>query len=285
MVVKRPQLGAFFVSGYVYREKCVAGTILGLFALHSWSMLQAMRRYLYILLMLFCFSANAEIYKRVDENGNVHYSDNGADGAEQVELSKGNSFPPTATKATSTSADKKRQESRYTNMAIVKPKMNGTIRDNNGDVPIAIDLAPALVFGHSISLDMDGKTVLKDQTKTAFTLKKVERGSHTLRARVIGSDGSVLISSKSIIFHLQKKIIDAKSGTSKDNSKAFTPDYNQDSSQPSGYKKDLSNDYRKNLSKDYDSSDTYKQKYNQGVPANSGSFAPGSGYKPNYNQN
>ncbi len=218
MVVKRPQLGAFFVSGRVYREKCVAGTILGLSALYGWSMLQSMPRSLCILLMLFCFSANAEIYKWVDKNGNVHFSDSETDGAQPVELPKGNIYTPPETSEVPERVEEKKQISGYTNMAIVQPELNATIRSNIGDVSVSIDLAPGLRPGDSITLYMDGKELLKNKTETTFDLSGINRGSHTLRAAVIGADGAELISSKSTIFHLHKVSVRKKTNAPTTNS-------------------------------------------------------------------
>lgn len=89
-------------------------------------------------------------------------------------------------------------------MAIIQPELNATIRSNIGDVSVSIDLAPGLRPGDSITLYMDGKELLKNKTETTFDLSGINRGSHTLRAAVIGADGAELISSKSTIFHLHK---------------------------------------------------------------------------------
>lgn len=184
-------------------------------------MLQAMRKYLYILLILFCFSANAEIFKWVDESGNVHFSDSKKDGSQPVELPKGNTYTPPEASAAPESVKEKEQIPGYTNMAIVKPELNATIRSNIGDVSVAVNLTPALRHGDSITLYMDGKELLKGKSQTSFSLSGIDRGSHTLRATVISSDGTELISSKSILFHLHKvSVLKKKGGTATENNKS-----------------------------------------------------------------
>jgi hypothetical protein len=252
-------MGAFLCLEHVYLEKCVVRAFSRLFAHYGWSMLQAMCRYLLISLLLVCFSANAEIYKRVDEDGNVHFSDSGADGAEQVELPKANTYTPTVTE-TAPRAKEIKTAPGYTDIAIVKPEMNATIRSNLGDVSVSIDLKPTLRPGDSITLFMDGKELLKNKRQTSFALSGIDRGSHTLRATVIGANGEELISSKSTLFHLHKRIVKKKK-TSSNNSAS--------SSQQSS-------------KRNYNLGTTNS---NQGITSNSGTFSSGSGYDPSYNQN
>ena len=176
-----------------------------------------MHRYLLIVLMLLTYSATAEIYRWVDKNGNVHYSDEEVDGSEQVKLTKGNTFTPVETTTAQPSAQQKIEAPTYTAISITKPSLNETIRDNNGNVAVIIDLAPALRSGNSITLFMDDTELLKGKTETGFTLNNVDRGSHTLRASVVDKNGAVLMSSKSIIFHLHRAIIKKKDNLPQDN--------------------------------------------------------------------
>ncbi len=248
----------------------------------------AMHRYLLFSLMLGCFTASAGIYKWVDEEGNVHYSDQEEKGAEPVELPKTVTFsPPTASTQTS-SKSAPVEGAAYSKMAIVKPEMNETIRNSNGVVAVAIELTPALMPGDSITLYLDGNAVVKGANQTATTLTQVERGSHTLRASVYDKNGAARISSSSIIFHLKIEAGKSEDHSPEDNSEAFKPDFKQDGSKKANYDKDFEKDFSDDFSKDYDSSDTYKEgaeKYKKGIPANSGNFKPGtSTYTPNYNQ-
>jgi hypothetical protein len=188
--------------------------------------------------MLLTHSATAEIYKWVDKNGNVHYSDEEVDGSEQVKLTKGNSYAPVETTTAQPSAQEKIEAPTYTAISITKPSLNETIRDNNGNIAVAIDLAPALRPGNSITLFMDDKELLKGKTQTGFTLNNVDRGSHTLRASVVDKNGAVLISSKSVIFHLHRAIIRKKDSTPQNSNAPAEQDskrnYNLDKTDTSG---------------------------------------------------
>lgn len=232
--------------------------------------------------MLLSFSAYAGIYKWVDDKGNVHYSDKEQKGAEEVNLPAAVTYTPTTTGAAASGKAETEKKLGYTEMSIVQPKMNETIRSNNGDVQVGIDLKPGLVTGDGITLYLDGKEVIKGVAQTSVTLQNLDRGSHTLRATIFDRNGTAVISSKSIIFHLL--VVAVKSGASDtDNSEAFTPDYGKEL--PG--REHTVNDEVIEVNKDFGSSDTYQDKakdFKQGVPSSTGTFSPGSTYSPNYNQ-
>jgi hypothetical protein len=253
-----------------------------------------MRGYLLISLLLVCFSATAGIYKWVDENGKVHYSDTEVEGAEQVELPKPVTYTPTTRDSSSADADKNAEQKEkdkevpgYTEMKITQPAMNETIRNNSGTVEVIIQLTPGLMPEHTITVYLDGKELLKGKTETTFTLQGISRGSHTLRASVFDKNGVSLISASSVIFHLKKAAVESESNVPEDNSNAYTPNFKKDESEEADFSNDYSKDYSDDFSKDYDSSDSYKEgaeSYKKGIPSKSGSFSSGSSYKPNYNQ-
>ncbi len=241
-----------------------------------------------MLTMLVCFTATAGIYKWVDKDGNIHYSDQEVKGAEQVELSKTITFTPTKTD-TPTDTDTPPDElPAYSEISIVQPKMNETIRNNNGNVEVKIKVVEELSSQDSITLYLDGKEVRKGMHGTSTTLSQVERGSHTLRASVLDKNGVSLISSSSIIFHLKIETEKPKEEATKDNSEAFTPDFNNGDSEDADYSKDFTKDYTGDFTKDHESSGSYEEgatKFNNGIPSNSGNFKSGTGtYAPNFNQ-
>jgi len=246
-----------------------------------------MRTYFLILLLLLSFSAYAGIYKWVDDQGKVHYSDKEQKGAEKVNLPAAVTYTPAQTGSSSDDKPEPEPEQTqgYTEMSIVQPKMNETIRSNSGDIQVSIVLKPGLVPGHGISLYLDGKEVLKGGVQTTVTLTNLDRGSHTLRATVFDKNGVAVISSRSIIFHLHIEEVKPKSSDT-DNSEAFKPDYPGIESKPED-KADFDKNFKNNFGKDFDSSDTYKDKakdFKTGVPSSKGNFSPGSTFTPNYNQ-
>lgn len=245
-----------------------------------------MRTHFLIILMLFSFSAYAGIYKWVDDKGKVHYSDKEQKGAEEVNLPAAVTYTPTTTGAAASGKAETEKKPGYTEMSIVQPKMNETIRSNNGDVQVGIDLKPGLISGDTITLYLDGREVIKGGVKTSVTLASVDRGSHTLRSTVFNKNGTAVISSKSIIFHLHREEVKPEI-SHPDNGEAFKPNYDQDEAEKADYKKDFDKNFDKDLGKDFGSSNTYKEeakKFKNGIPSGSGTFSPGTSYSPNYKQ-
>ncbi|MEJ2529853.1 MAG: DUF4124 domain-containing protein, partial [Gammaproteobacteria bacterium] len=106
---------------------------------------------------------SAAIYKWVDENGEVHYSDQEQTGSKEVKLPATVTYTPTA----SAGKDNRKVPNKvhgYREMSIVQPKMNETLHSNTGDVQVSIKLVPGLQLGDTIAIHLDGKEILKGKT-------------------------------------------------------------------------------------------------------------------------
>jgi len=164
-----------------------------------------------ILLSVLCsLSVQAEIYRSTDESGNVTYSDQPKEGAEEVSLPGITSFSSPAIKESSSSTidNNKDDAEKYTSFKINNPANDATIRDNTGRVEVNIDVTPALQAGDLIVFDLDGQIFKSDGVNYAFT--NVDRGTHTLKAYVTGSNGQTLSAVASTQFHMKKAIIKKK---------------------------------------------------------------------------
>ncbi len=149
----------------------------------------------------------AGIYKHTNPDGSVEFSDVPTDEhAEPITLPPINSIPapppPRATNKTSPSASADSDEApKYTAIAITQPADDKPLRNNAGNVTISVKLTPALQAGHTLIIQMDGKTVAKSR-ETSITLNSVDRGTHSLQAWVEDKNGKVLHRAKSTTFHL-----------------------------------------------------------------------------------
>lgn len=152
--------------------------------------------------------ASAAIYKWVDSNGNVVFSDQPHPGAKKVEL------PPISTfsdgGATQKSAappsfgTKKKPSAVYDHFVIVKPTREETLRNNAGTVDVQLSLLPELRDGDKIILTLDGKPQGQGIQSTRFVLKNLDRGTHVLSASIVDSGGRSLITAPSVTFYLHK---------------------------------------------------------------------------------
>jgi len=161
--------------------------------------------------MLISSTALAQMYKWVDEQGNISYSDQPPyNGAKQLDT------PPLPTmQATSVpkknkpAAEEETEEATvYTSLAITSPKDDMTIRDNSGNFSVSASIEPALntAQGHSLSLSMDGKVIKANSSSSSFSLSNIDRGTHKFMVMVIDKGGKPLLKSKSITVHLFRQV-------------------------------------------------------------------------------
>lgn len=89
----------------------------------------------------------------------------------------------------------------YRSLAIGAPADGATVFDNGGNVEVSVSISPALRAGDRVVLALDGRAV-RERSGARFALSRVDRGEHTLRARVIDAGGNTLISSAPATFYL-----------------------------------------------------------------------------------
>jgi hypothetical protein len=89
----------------------------------------------------------------------------------------------------------------YHSIAVGQPASNATIFDNAGNVEVAIVISPSLRASDRIALNVDGRP-MPPRSRNRFELSGLDRGEHTLKARVIDADGDTLISSALVTFYV-----------------------------------------------------------------------------------
>ncbi|MEE8261250.1 MAG: DUF4124 domain-containing protein [Gammaproteobacteria bacterium] len=164
-----------------------------------------MRVLLLILGLAVSCSVSAVTYRWVDEQGNVVYSDKPHPGAEVIEEKEVQTIhAPPVPPITPRESTAPPAVAGYERVAVVSPEDDTQIRENAGNVTVTITVEPALQtkLGHKLALFVDGAQFSEPSTATQFQLINMDRGTHTLEAKIIGSDGEVIISSPPSEFHL-----------------------------------------------------------------------------------
>lgn len=173
-------------------------------------------------IIIFCaafFSMNAfaEIYKSVDADGVVTYSDQPTSTSQAVELPSVNvstqpaqSTDTAATDSTdaintdSTNATDKTSKSPvekrvpYTAFVVTSPADQETFQ-NAESISVSVSFSPALQLNDKIEYLLDGKLVSDAITSNTYSIPKtagnktvIDRGSHTIQARIVDSNGDVM---------------------------------------------------------------------------------------------
>lgn len=152
--------------------------------------------------------AVAGVYKWVDPDGTVHYSDTPQTGAEEVHVPPPQTYTPAPYTPITPRAETPAVPVEYTRLTITAPEAEANIWDNTGAIPVNFTIEPALNIdrGHQVVVLIDGEAQAPVKS-TSATLENVERGSHTLQGQVIDAAGKVLISSPVITVHLHRQSV------------------------------------------------------------------------------
>jgi hypothetical protein len=168
-----------------------------------------------VVLLLCTASLQAQIYRWVDEEGNVQFSDIPPPGnqppAETVDLPKPStmdSYRPPAEATDTTDADTAEGEKpvSYRHFSISSPPDDEALRENAGNVTITVDISPDLQPGHRLNLYLDGNLLDNGGTRTTVQLNNVPRGTHQIRAEILDASGKVLRRTSSS-FHLLRATV------------------------------------------------------------------------------
>lgn len=165
----------------------------------------------FFILILTSTATFAELYKWVDKEGNISYSDQPpVKGAKQFDAPKLSSVP--ATKIPQKKPEifsKEAPSTRYTSLAIISPKNDATIRNNEGKVSISFKATPPLNTeqGHYFTLMLDDKIKKKNFSGGSTSLSYIDRGSHTIGLIIKDKNNKTLYKSKTITFHLFRNSI------------------------------------------------------------------------------
>ncbi len=147
------------------------------------------------------------LYKKIDKNGRVIFTDKPVPGSKKVVINTNKNvmtMPKPKAKAKSVeSEDTSETENLYEILAIEQPSNDEAIRANDGSLYVIVALSPHLARKHSVRLLMDGSTAGSDQKVPYFSLTNIDRGTHQLTAQIINDEtGEVLQSSETLSFHL-----------------------------------------------------------------------------------
>lgn len=165
-----------------------------------------MHRLLAILCLLLAGAVQAELYRQVDEQGNVTFTDvPPREGAQPIELPPTNRMAPPAAPVLR-AGDASRGDAEAVTQPRVKitaPAQDATLRANNGLISVELAIEPALGQGQVVRVLLDGGEVARGR-QSAFQIENVDRGSHQLRVEIVDAAGKRLGGSESVTFHLQR---------------------------------------------------------------------------------
>jgi len=171
-----------------------------------------MKKILTFSLLVSAFStisaADAVLYKGLDADGNVVYSDKPFSNAEQY------TPPPISVMDARKAAEKgaateeKPVEFKYMKFDIIYPANQQTIRDE-AFLDVTLQLEPGLnaAENHTVWLLIDDKVQVKNSKSLSFQLDDVNRGEHQVQAQVRDEAGKVVVRTRPVSVYVHRTTV------------------------------------------------------------------------------
>jgi Domain of unknown function (DUF4124) len=164
-----------------------------------------MRQILFTLMCLGCTVApGATVYKWVDDNGVVHYSDQPHENAQKVELKASQTYSAPKLPNTPVPRPPEKSAPYYQSCAISTPE-NDQVFPNATSVTAGVNVIPAVRPGDSAVVSLDGLRVPGVPASGGqFSISPIDRGTHTIQVVIQDAKGNPVCQSKSVTFHVQQ---------------------------------------------------------------------------------
>ncbi len=151
-----------------------------------------------------------EVYRAGDRATGIEFSDTPRPGAAKIQVPPSTVVPfttPTSSTAEPAAPPSPAVTLAYQNLRIVEPAAAATLRDNGGNVVVKIVSVPDLQTerGHRVRLEIDGTLRPEAANEPTVTLLNLDRGAHTLIARIENKAGRMLIRSNPVEFQLHRR--------------------------------------------------------------------------------
>jgi hypothetical protein len=173
-----------------------------------------MRALTFTLMSLLCSLAlaGATVYRWVDENGVVHYSDQPHANAEKLHVNAAQSYKPAALENSPAGGGGGQTPTPaaapYRGCAIVQPQDDQSFA-NIDSLTVVVQTDPQqLHTGDRVYVTVDGQALNgASPTGAQFVLSPVERGTHTAQAQVKDAGGAVQCQTPAVTFHVQQNSV------------------------------------------------------------------------------
>ena len=171
-----------------------------------------MRTLAFTLILLVCGAAlAATVYRWVDEDGVVHYSDQPHPNAEKMQVHAAQTYKPSALDTPASSSgggsNPTAAAAPYRGCAIVQPQ-DGQALANIDSLTVVVQTDPPLHQGDRVYVTVDGQALnAGNPTGSQFVLSPVDRGTHTAQAQVKDGGGAVQCQTPPVTFEVHQNSV------------------------------------------------------------------------------
>jgi len=166
-----------------------------------------MRVLLFTLMWICSVATAATVYRWVDDNGVVHYSDQPHENAQKVPLKAPQTY--TAPKAPPVSVQPSQGNSQkpgpaYQSCGFSEPTQDQMFM-NTDTVTAGVTSQPAVRPGDTAVVTLDGQQVPGvPPSGGQFTISPIDRGTHLLQMTIKDQNGATVCSSPAVTFHVHQ---------------------------------------------------------------------------------
>jgi hypothetical protein len=146
------------------------------------------------------------VYKWVDENGVIHYSDQPHENAQKLQVQGVQTYSSraAATPAPSSEPEANSPPNPYKGCAVAQPLDQQNL-PNAQSVFIRVQSDPVPRPGDRIFITMDGQELNGGQaTGLSYNVTPIDRGQHTVQAQIRGGGDQVLCQTPAVTFYVQQ---------------------------------------------------------------------------------
>ena len=149
--------------------------------------------------LLLAVNVSAELYKWIDQDGVVHYTDKRPDdSAKQQELSG-----YLTRMVNKNNTEETETENMYSTFAISSPEQGATVRNAESTMDLVVQIDPPLTEKHFLQIYLDGLEVGEKTKSTELTLHKLKKGTHRLQAKIMEENGQTISTTEEITFQFR----------------------------------------------------------------------------------
>jgi len=152
------------------------------------------------------------LYRWVDAQGVVHYSDTPHEGAQVIQISgaqtyHANSAAPAVPGVTAAQQPARKPEP-YDSCAIRTPAPDSNLYAPDS-VAVSVEVSPGLHDGDQLTVQVDGRQLQSAEGVQSFVIQEPERGDHSISAQVRSPEGVMLCNAAPVTFSVTKPSVNS----------------------------------------------------------------------------
>ncbi len=156
---------------------------------------------------LMSLPALGEVYRQVDEDGNVTFTDEPDDDAERIQVKPVTTVtmpkPETVDRQLEEDDEEIGDQDAYDSVTFQSPEDEEAFNSGSGDVEFRVTSEPGLRADHRFEITLDGQPVGQTTSGTVM-VNNVFRGTHKAGVNIINSEGERVYTGESISFTVHR---------------------------------------------------------------------------------